>query len=217
SIDFPTAATYTFTAQADDGIRVYIDDTVLIDQWRDQEATFTASRALTAGAHTVRVEFYDAAGEAVAKVNWVAATTPPPPPPPPGGTCAAGQYTAEFFANKTLTGTAPAKTCEAGPMLNKDWALTAPATGIPADNWSARFTGSIDFPTATTYTFTAQADDGIRVYIDGTVLIDQWRDQEATFTATRALTAGTHTVRVEFYDAYQEAVAKVSWVGAPPP
>ncbi|TFV66651.1 hypothetical protein E4P40_25140, partial [Blastococcus sp. CT_GayMR20] len=119
----------------------------------------------------------------IRRIAYAGGTPPPPPPPPPPGGCATGQYTATYFANTTLTGTPAATSCEAGPMLNKDWALAAPATGIPADNWSARFAGSIDFPTAATYTFTAQADDGIRVYIDDTVLIDQWRDQEATFTA----------------------------------
>ena len=47
--------------------------------------------------------------------------------------------------------------------------------------------------TACSQTFTATADDGIRVYLDGTLVIDQWKDQSATtYTTSRQVTAGNH-------------------------
>jgi hypothetical protein len=99
--------------------------------------------------------------------------------------------------------------------LNHDWVLASPAAGLPADNFSARWTGTFDFPTAATYAFTASADDGIRVWVDGTILIERWIDQAVTtYTASRALTAGPHQVRIEFFDSGEEAVAKVGWAAA---
>ena len=130
-------------------------------------------------------------------------------------TCPAGQYKAEYFGNKTLTGAPASIVCEAAP-LDHDWGGGAPA-GVGPDNFSARWTGSFDFASAGTYTFSATSDDGIRVWVDGTLLIDQWRDQAATtFTASRSLSAGTHDVKVEWYEAGWAAVAKVSWVAGAP-
>jgi hypothetical protein len=68
------------------------------------------------------------------------------------------------------------------------------------------------------YTFTARADDGVRVYVDGTTVIDAWRDQSpTTYRATKTLTAGTHEVVVEYYDSGWDAVAQVSWTGGAAP
>jgi PA14 domain len=64
-----TAGTHTFTANADDGVRVYLDGTVVIDQWKDLSATtYTVSRTVTAGNHEVKVEYYEHGGDAVAKL-----------------------------------------------------------------------------------------------------------------------------------------------------
>jgi glucose/arabinose dehydrogenase len=124
--------------------------------------------------------------------------------------CPSGQYLTQYFTNMTLSGSAATTACEPAP-LNHDWGTSAPA-GIGPDNWSARWSGSFDFSAAGTYTFTAVADDGIRVWVDGTILIDQWKDQSATtYTAARSLTAGSHAVKVEWYDNTIDAVAKLSW------
>ncbi len=64
--------------------------------------------------------------------------------------------------------------------------------------------------TAGTYKITTISDDGIRVYIDGTPVINQWNDHStATFEATLAIPAGEHTIRVEYYENYVDAIAKV--------
>ncbi|PWW22832.1 glucose/arabinose dehydrogenase [Geodermatophilus normandii] len=129
-------------------------------------------------------------------------------------TCPAGQYLAEYFNDKTLTGTPAVTTCEAAP-LSHDWGTGAPA-GVGPDNFSARWTGTFDFAAGDT-TFTAVSDDGIRVFVDGTPVIDQWRDQAATtFTGTRQLTAGPHQVRVEWFETGGDAVAKLDWATTGP-
>ncbi|MGY1728478.1 PA14 domain-containing protein [Geodermatophilus sp. SYSU D01062] len=128
-------------------------------------------------------------------------------------TCPQGQYLAEYFPNKTLTGTPAVTACEA-PPLSHDWGAGAPA-GVGPDNFSARWTGTFDF-TAGDTTFTAVSDDGIRVSVDGAVVIDEWRDQAATtFTASRQLTAGSHQVQVEWFETGGAAVAKLDWAAGP--
>jgi PA14 domain len=51
----------------------------------------------------------------------------------------------------------------------------------------------------------------VRVYLDGTLIIDQWRDQSSTtYTVTRQVTAGNHQVRVEYYENAGGAVARLA-------
>src|SRR5207245_672669 len=71
-----TSGTYTFSANADDGIRVYVDGGLIIDQWHDASGiVYTASPFLTAGPHTVTVEYYENAGSAFVNVQLPPAAT----------------------------------------------------------------------------------------------------------------------------------------------
>jgi hypothetical protein len=131
---------------------------------------------------------------------------------PAGGGCPTGQFFAQYFSNISLTAPATRSACE--PAVNYDFGAGAPA-GLPVDNFSARWTGQFTFAGGSV-TFTARADDGIRVFLDGTLLIDQFHDQPATtYTATVAVAAGTHEVKIEYYERGGDAVVQVSWTGAP--
>jgi glucose/arabinose dehydrogenase len=195
------AGSYTFTATADDGVRVYLDGTLIINQWRDQSpTTYTATRQLTAGNHELRVEYYENAGGAVARL---AVTAVP-------ASCPTGQYRASYFPNRTLTGTPNAVRCETA--INYNWGSgSPPGTGVGPNSFSVRWVGTRSFATTRSYTFTATADDGVRVYLDGTLVIDQWRDQSpTTYTVSRQVTAGNHEVRMEYYENGGGAVARLS-------
>ncbi len=200
------AGTYTFSATGDDGIRVFVDGTKVIDGWKDQSATaYTAPLTLTAGTHAVRVEYYDNTVDAVAKASWQLTSGGGGGG---GGTCS-GQFEAKYFNNMTLSGTPVVDRCEAA--VDHDWGTGSPAPGVNVDGFSASWDGSFTFA-AGTYTFSATGDDGIRVFVDGTKVIDGWKDQSATaYTAPVTLTAGTHAVRVEYYDNTVDAVAEASW------
>ena len=67
--------------------------------------------------------------------------------------------------------------------------------------------------------FSVTADDGVRLWVDGALLIDKWIDQPATTDkATKTLSAGSHQVKVEYYEHQYGAVAKASWTtGSTPP
>jgi glucose/arabinose dehydrogenase len=199
------AGTYTFSATADDGIRVYVDGTAVIDQWKDESATtYTGVRTLTAGSHQVRIEYYENQVDATAIVGWQLQQSG-------GGSCTTGQYEAQYFNNMTLSGSPVVDRCEAA--VNYDWGVGSPAQGVNVDQFSARWTGQVTFGGGST-TFSVTADDGIRLYVDGSILIDEWQDQApTTYTATTTLTAGTHTVMVEYYENAGGATAEVSWQG----
>jgi hypothetical protein len=67
------AGTYRFTVRSDDGERVWVDGALRLDKWVLQApTTYTFDVALSAGAHALRMEFYENQGGAVAELSWQA-------------------------------------------------------------------------------------------------------------------------------------------------
>ncbi len=123
--------------------------------------------------------------------------------------CAVGEYRAEYFANRTLTGTPLFTRCETA--INNNWGTGGPGNGIPNDNFSVRWTGRFNF-TAGSRTFTTVSDDGVRLWVDNVLVINRWTDHgPTTDRATRTMTAGTHDIKVEYYERTGGAVMQVSW------
>ena len=72
---------YKFTITADDGIRFYIDNNLVLDKWLDQPVTtYEITQKITSGNHTLKMEYYDKMYHAVAKLSWspVSITSPTP-------------------------------------------------------------------------------------------------------------------------------------------
>ncbi len=141
----------------------------------------------------------------VAPTTAVATTTTTTSGPCPGG------WAAEWYSNRSLSGSPVAQTCEAA--INNTWAYNPPGvSGVPKDQFSVRWTGTLTAAATGQYAFTAYTDDGIRVLVDGVRVIDSWRDQATTrYDATATVTVGQHTVVVEFYENGGEATARVSY------
>ena len=99
-------------------------------------------------------------------------------------------------------------------MLDFDWSKTGPAPGLPATNYTARWTGTITVPaSAGDVVLAAVADDGARVWIDGQLVIDAWGPHaETTSEAAAKLTAGQpHQLRIEYLQLEYSAVMKLQW------
>jgi hypothetical protein len=106
--------------------------------------------------------------------------------------------------------------CEAS--INNDFGTGSPP-GVPADGFSARYEGRINFDAAD-YEFALTGDDGVRLWVDGNLVIDRWVNQAATtYRATRAMTAGLHDVRVDYYEASALALVRLAITkqATPPP
>ncbi len=70
---------YIFTTNSDDGIRVWLNDVLIIDSWVDQGATLHSSPAInlvTGQRYGLRVEYYENGGGAVAQLFWESPSTP---------------------------------------------------------------------------------------------------------------------------------------------
>jgi hypothetical protein len=98
--------------------------------------------------------------------------------------------------------------------INFDWGAGA-AVGA-GDGFVARWTKSETFD-AGIYTFTLNSDDGSRFYFDDDLKINMWVDQSETSTdVTFSVAAGSHDVRVEYYENTGDAVAEFSYVRVDP-
>jgi hypothetical protein len=195
------AGVYAFRALADDGVRLFVDGVLVIDQWRDQAPTaYTVNRSLGEGTHVIVAEYYERGGGAIARVSYERIADPPPPV----------AFTAEYFAGATLTGE-PVLTRQDG-AIDFDWGLEPPASGLPADGFSVRWSKT-EHLTAGTYRITATSDDGVRIRLDGTLVIDGWSDHPpTTYVFETALSEGEHTITVEYYDSGGGALARCTVV-----
>jgi hypothetical protein len=198
------AGRYRFTTTTDDGVRLYLDGQLIIDKWRDQSKTsHSAERDLIAGQHSLRMEYYENSGDAVARLSWKRVEAQPTPTP-------GGPWRGEYFANRSLAG-AP-KLLQDSASINFNWGKGSPAPSrIPPDNFSVRWTRTVNFGEGR-YRFKTTTDDGVRLYVDGKLIIDRWYEMSvSTFTADVKLKGGNHTIRMEYFELQGNAVAKLSW------
>jgi chitodextrinase len=214
-----TSIGLAWTASTDNvgvaGYDIYLADVMV---WMTTGTTFTHLGLSCGRAYVVALEAYDAAGNRSSRASITASTAPCPSPVG----CAAGQYQASYFNNLNLAAPEALARCENAP-LNQHWGAGSPA-GVNADNVSARYTGSFGFQTGA-YTFSYQHDDGIRVFVDGALVVDKWGNVPScpcpnTGTFSRAMTAGSHAIKVEFQELYGAADIALSWApssSSPPP
>lgn len=98
--------------------------------------------------------------------------------------------------------------------VNFDWGTAAPSgAGVGADSYSVRWSGQVLPSYSQTYTFHTRSDDGVRLWVNGQKIIDNWTNHSATDdSGTIALTAGQKVaIKLEYYEATGSAVAQLSW------
>ena len=124
-----------------------------------------------------------------------------------GGTGLTGCY----YNNPDFT--AP-KTRRIDPSINFDWSSTPPAS-LTAGTYSVRWTGQVLVPETGTYRFSTRTSDGVRLWINGTQLIDAWKDQATNLwndSAAITLTAGQmYNVKMEYYNNANPAMVRLYW------
>jgi N-acetylneuraminic acid mutarotase len=122
--------------------------------------------------------------------------------------------TAEYFDNKDL---ASLKLRRTDPAINFDWANGSPHASIAPDTFSARWTGSVEPAASGAYTFYATPDDGVRLWVDGRLLIDHFHVRGPTpveYTAAVPLEAGRHhAIKLEYLENYGSASMRLAWSG----
>lgn len=183
--------------------------------------TFTWSN-VQAGSYSLTARVVNSAGGSAtsAPVSITVTTqsggggTPPPPPPPTGGTGTG--LTGQYYDNPDLTGL---RVTRNDATVNFDWGTGAPASGMTGDTYSVRWTGQVEPRYSGTYTFYTVSDDGVRLWVNGQLIINNWTLLPPTENSgTISLTAGQKAdIRMEMYNAYGGGVARLLWQHANEP
>ena len=118
-------------------------------------------------------------------------------------------WVASYWNNKQLSG--PPALVRYESAIDHDWEGLSPDPSIQVDNFSARWERTVGFNSGT-YRFKATMDDGMRVWLDGKVIIDDWNEGKVrTREADVPLNGGPHKLRVEYFELGGKAVAGFTW------
>jgi hypothetical protein len=215
-VEAPTSGSVAFSTVSDDGIRMWLDGRLLIDNLTDHGTTVDVAAPVTLRAgqrYALDIEYYDRSGPAEAGLRWAYSGVPATPVPkshlfPPPGSGLSGAY----FTDRNLTGPAVFHRIE---EVDFAWANGTPAPGvIPTDGFSARWTGEVEAPVTGDFVFTTVRDDGIRLWIDGRLLIDAFglHPRQVDDAAPIKLTAGQrYAVKLEYFEGTGAAEARLLW------
>ncbi len=119
--------------------------------------------------------------------------------------------TAEYFANRTWSGSPAAVRVDlggAGTFDLSNWSLPA---GVPSDEFSVRWTGGLLFNQTAPFQFRVSSDDGYRLYLDGVLIgsSDGVTSNQIVPATPILVTAGTHFIRLELREDFGEAKMKL--------
>jgi LysM repeat protein len=188
---------YRFNVVTDDGVRVWVDGILIIDEWHDTAPRhYIADRELSAGNHTLQIDYYQNTGGAQIRF-WTDRLDAPT------------AWTGRYFNNTSLQG--PPVVTRHYPTIDFEWGRNAPAPGVTADYYSARYVGEFHFAGGG-YRFFVTVDDGARLYLDDQLILDAWHiGATRTYTVDRDVSAGNHRIKVEYFENNGGAVLKVRW------
>jgi hypothetical protein len=211
---FTSLDSYLFEINASDGVRLYIIDPeghsdLVINEWRITPLRVArGSRTLQPGIpYTLRVDYFynGSAPAARLDITWTV------------------QYTgweARYYNSTDMDGDviyrrddSPSPdggidvTWEGAPMWNG-----TPVPGVSTDNFAVDWERQVYFQCACIYRFSADFDDGMRVYIDSVLLFDNLAPGSAThIDANRSMRVGKHFVEVHYVERSGSARARLSW------
>jgi len=196
---------YFVSTFADDGIRVKVDDQTVIDRWKNSGGVYNNGLItnLSSGDHIIQADYYDNGSSAYAFADVQPL----------------GNWIAYYYNNRTLSGapvTSKAVNNSNSMTLTQDFGKSAPASSVNADSFSAKYVTAkrID---AGEYVIRGLSDDGVQVYIDGQLVIDQWSNGSYREKATKVKIADTkdgniHWIEVRYYDNKSAAKFELSFV-----
>jgi hypothetical protein len=192
---------YRFSVRCDDGVRLWVDNRLIIDAWSEGAKTdLVGDITLASGEHYLKVEYYEARGDAQISLGWHQIEE------------YAG-WRGAYYDNPNLSGQPYFVRDDAAIAF--EWSGVSPGSGLGADNFSVQWTRRVDF-TGGDYVFHITSDDGARLWLDEQLILDQWVDGYMEELALEwSVSQGSHLVRLEYYQRGGDAVAHLWWERAP--
>ena len=125
----------------------------------------------------------------------------------------ANGLTATIFNNSNFTGTSITRVDRS---VNFNWGRGSPHPDIAADTFSVRWTGAVIPRFSETYTLLTTSDDGVRLWVNGKLIINNWTRHAPTVNAGRiTLIAGrAYAIRMDYFEHTGGALAKLEWRSA---
>ncbi|BDI14854.1 hypothetical protein ANSO36C_06560 [Nostoc cf. commune SO-36] len=212
--------TYNFYTNSDDGVRLWVNDKLVIDKFVDQALTeYSGAIALVAGQkYNIKLEYYDNNGRATSQLSWSSSTQAKEIIPQSQlysnvNTPVIGNgngLKAEYYDNKDFTNLKKTRT---DATVNFSWGLGSPDPLIAVDTFSARWTGQVQAEYSETYNFYTTSDDGVRLWVNDKLVIDKFVDQALTeYSGAIALVAGQkYNIKLEYYDNNGRAASQLAW------
>jgi beta-glucosidase len=117
----------------------------------------------------------------------------------------------EYFDNNRLDG--QPRLVRTDRDVDFRWTLNSPGRGIPFDWFSARWTGSLTAPPTGVRRLGIEGNDGYRLYLDGALVVDNWRKQSygARLADVTLAPGSRHDLRLEYFESTGNARLKLVW------
>jgi hypothetical protein len=118
-----------------------------------------------------------------------------------------------YYSDQLMTFTNPPTLLRTDAVVNFNWGQGSPDPSISTSNFTVRWTGSVQAQWTEPYTFYTTTDDGVRLWVNGLLLIDQWHGQSGLeWSNTLPLAAGqTYPLTMEYFQGQGTAEAMLSW------
>ncbi len=211
---------FTFSTLSDDGVKLWIDGKLVIDDWNPHPATENSATVNLVRGQKYRIvmSYFQGADGAIYQLMW----TPPGEDKAlipamqlypdnttnlePGVTGTGQGLTVSYFANPDLKG-------DALTLQNQAVSARNTPPQVPRDNWSARWTGELQATHTGTFTLSTISDDGIRLWLGNKLLIDNWTPHGGTEDrADVEMVAGRkYPLRIEYFQGGVAAECYLSW------
>lgn len=207
------AGWHSFHTVTDEGVRLWIDGRLIIDRWSDHPVTeHTGVIALEPGRYyPLMMEYREKTSNATAQLWW---TEPggvkevvPQSQLYPSGSGLRGAY----CAGTNLTAIAFTRI---DPTVNFAWSNSTPDPSMLTSNYSIRWSGRVRTKQAGNYTFSTLSDDGVKLTVQGQVLINNWTVHPPTLNSATLpnLSAGQlYTVSLEYFNHAGDGTVVLMW------
>ena len=121
-----------------------------------------------------------------------------------------GGVKAEYFDGTELAGDPVLAQIE--PSIDHSWGNGEVASGL-SDQVSARWRANLEAPFSESFRLITTSDDGVRLWLDDRLVIDNWTDHGTTDDTARVdlIQGQVYLIRMEFYENGGGAVAQLSW------
>jgi hypothetical protein len=205
---FTVPATVTFTANASDAggsinkVEFYVDGGKVGE---DTAAPYSFGWTAAGGIHTCQAVAIDnSLGTATSDPITIYVTTP-----------VSQGLKAEYYNNRFLASPIAFTRIDSTVNFTDSSGTWVNFGGVGTDNFSVRWTGQVRPPTSGIYTFYTNSDDGVRLFVNGQTIVNNWTDHGPTENSgTINLTANQlYTITMEFYENAGGATAQLSWSG----